>query len=65
MAINIQFSDEELPELQQLLNRALNTWNPSEVPEWAWKLDAIVMARINDRNRIAGAELSTEQVMKP
>lgn len=48
MALHAQWDDEELPKLQELLNRALNTWDPKDVPKWAWELDARVLARIND-----------------
>ena len=36
----VEFPDEQLPELKQLLNRALNTWD--RAPKWAWELDAKV-----------------------
>ena len=32
----VEFTDEQLPELKQLLNRALNTWD--KAPKWAWDL---------------------------
>jgi hypothetical protein len=48
MTLHVQFDDEELPKLQELLNRAINCWDPKEVPQWAWDLDARVVARIND-----------------
>ena len=43
--ITVQFEDEELPELQQLLNRAMNTWD--KAPKWAWELDARVQQRLD------------------
>lgn len=48
MALHVEWTDEELPKVQELLNRALNTWNPKEVPKWAYDLDARVQAKIND-----------------
>lgn len=48
MSLHVEFQDDELPKLQELLLRALNTWDPKEVPEWAWQLDARVVGRIND-----------------
>lgn len=48
MALHAQWDDEELPKLKELLNRALNTWEPKDVPKWAWELDAKVQAKIND-----------------
>lgn len=48
MALHVEWQDEELPKLQELLNRALNTWDPKDVPPWAWQLDARVQARITD-----------------
>lgn len=48
MALHAQWDDEELPKLLELLGRALNTWDPKDVPKWAWELDARVQARIND-----------------
>jgi hypothetical protein len=48
MALHVEWTDEELPQLQQLLTRALNTWNPKDAPKWAWELNARVQARITD-----------------
>ena len=46
--LNMQFTAEELPALQELLSRALNCWDPRDVPKWAYELDAKVVAKIND-----------------
>jgi len=46
--LHVQFDDEELPKLQELLNRAMNCWDPKDIPGWAWQLDARVVARMND-----------------
>lgn len=46
--LTVTFADEELPKLQELLNRAMNTWEPKDVPVWAWVLDARVVAKLND-----------------
>lgn len=48
MALTVQFEDHELAELQLLINRALNCWEPKDVPKWAWQLDARVTAKLND-----------------
>lgn len=48
MSLNAQWSDEELPELIALLNRAMNCWDPKLVPKWAWQLEAAAVARMND-----------------
>ena len=39
-----EFTNEQLPDLQILLRRALNTWD--KAPAWALELDAKVTARI-------------------
>jgi hypothetical protein len=49
MTLHVEFSDDELPKLKELLNRALNCWDPKDAPKWAYKLDALVVARINDK----------------
>ena len=36
MALHVQFEDSELPALKVLLLRALNTWDPKDVPKWAY-----------------------------
>lgn len=46
MALHVQWSDEELPALKELLLRALNTWDPKLVPPWALQLDSKVEARL-------------------
>lgn len=46
--LSVTFTDEEPPGLQKVLLRALNTWEPKDVPAWAWILDARVTARLND-----------------
>ena len=46
--LKVIFADEDLPKLQELLNRAMNTWEPRNIPAWAWQLDARVVARLND-----------------
>ena len=46
--LKVIFTDEDLPKLQELLNRAMNTWEPQNIPSWAWQLDARVVARLND-----------------
>lgn len=51
MSLHAEWTDEELPELQAFINRALNTADPAHTPKWAWKLDAAVTAKINDINR--------------
>jgi len=48
MALHVEWTDEELPQVQELLNRAMNCWDPKYIPKWAWDLDAKVVARIND-----------------
>lgn len=48
MALHAEWTDDELPELIQVLNRALNTWDPKDAPKWAWKLEAAAVARLND-----------------
>lgn len=48
MSLHAEWKDEELPELKELLNRAMNCWEPKLVPKWAWELDAKVVARMND-----------------
>jgi hypothetical protein len=48
MALHVKFEEQELPELKQLLQRALNCWNPAEAPKWAYELDALVEAKINE-----------------
>jgi hypothetical protein len=54
-----EFTNEQLPELQKLLNRALNTWDSA--PKWAWDLDAKVKARIASLN---GPQLTVEEALK-
>lgn len=49
MALHVKFEDHEIPELKQLLNRALNCWDPKDAPKWAFDLDAIVEAKLNHR----------------
>lgn len=44
--LHAQWTDEELPELAQLLLRALNTWEPNKAPKWAYELDAAVQKRL-------------------
>ena len=51
MSLHFEFSDEELPALQELINRALNTWEPKDAPKFAWQMDAAIVARINDLKR--------------
>lgn len=51
MSLHAEWTDEELPELQAFINRALNTADPATTPKWAWKLDAAVTAKINDLKR--------------
>lgn len=53
MALQIKFEDHELPELKQLLNRALNCWDPKDAPKWAFDLDAIVDAKLNNLKEIS------------
>lgn len=48
MPLHVEWTDEELPQVRELLNRAMNCWNPKEIPKWAWELDARVVARMND-----------------
>ena len=48
MPLHVEWSDEELPQVRELLNRAMNCWNPKDIPKWAWELDARVVARMND-----------------
>lgn len=48
MTLHIKFEESELPELKQLLNRALNCWDPKDAPKWALDLDAIVEAKLNE-----------------
>lgn len=48
MALHVQFEDSELPTLKVLLLRALNTWDPRDVPKWAYELDARVEAKLTD-----------------
>ena len=48
MALHIKFTEHELPELKQVLNRALNCWDPKDAPKWAFELDALVEAKINE-----------------
>lgn len=44
----ISFDAADLPGLQQVLLRAMNTWEPKDIPKWAWTLDAAVVAKLND-----------------
>lgn len=46
MALRVEWSDEELPSVLALLNRALNTWEPAGQPEWAMSLADRVERRI-------------------
>lgn len=48
MSLNVTFSDDELPEVQTVINRACNTWEAVHVPQWVWQLEAAVVARLND-----------------
>lgn len=32
--ITIQFTNEELPDLRRLLDRAMGTWEPKDQPPW-------------------------------
>ena len=48
MALHVKFEEYELPELKQLLQRALNCWDPKDAPKWAFDLDAMVETRINE-----------------
>lgn len=48
MALHVKFEEHELPELKQLLQRALNCWDPKDAPKWAFGLDAIVEAKIKE-----------------
>lgn len=36
------FSGSSVQELRQVLNRAMNTWEPQDWPEWLHRLDAAV-----------------------
>ena len=47
MTVHIQFEDDELPSLQLVLNRAMNTWDPLEVPKWCWELDKLVAKKLS------------------
>ena len=56
MPLHVEFADDELPDLQRLLLRAMNTMDPKDTPKWAYELDARVVARINDLKRKAADE---------
>lgn len=59
MPLNVQFEDDELPDLLKLLNRALNCMDPKAAPPWAYPLEARVVAKIND---LKGTPLVLNQV---
>lgn len=46
MPLKIEFTDEDLPQLKVLLNRALNCWDPKYAPVWAFELDKMVADRL-------------------
>lgn len=48
MPLNVQFEDDELPDLLAFINRALNCMDPKAAPPWAFQLEAQVVAKIND-----------------
>lgn len=48
MPLNARWDDEELPKLKELLNRALNTWDPKDAPKWAYELDAKVEKKLQE-----------------
>ena len=45
MSLHLEFSDEELPDLQRLVARALNCWSPKDRPAWAVELADRIDAR--------------------
>lgn len=49
--LHVEFDDDELPGLKRTLDRALNTWEPKEVPQFIWQLEAKIVARLNDIKR--------------
>lgn len=57
MPLHVEWSDEELPQVQELLNRAMNCWEPKLIPKWTWELEARVVARINDLKAAANPEV--------
>lgn len=34
MTFNVTFTKEELPDLRKVLDRAMNTWEPQNQPDW-------------------------------
>ena len=46
MPLTMSFNDSELPDLDRLLNRALNCWEPKDQPPWALGLADRVKARL-------------------
>ena len=46
MTLHASFNDSELPDLDRLLTRALNCWEPKDQPPWAMGLADRVKARL-------------------
>ena len=65
--IHVKWTDEELPEVQTMLLRALNTW--ADAPGWAIQLSDMIEARIKELAEPANEAAKTggrvEQTLKP
>lgn len=55
MPLQVRFEDKELPALKELLNRALNTWEPRKAPQWAFELERAVERKLNPPAEDVGA----------
>lgn len=40
--LHIAFTDNELPQLRHVLDRAMNTWEPKDQPQWLKELSTKV-----------------------
>ena len=45
MTLQVQFTDDEVPELVTLLDKALNTADPATTPKWWWDFERAVQAK--------------------
>ena len=45
--VSCYFSGDSVQELRTVLNRAMNTWEPQDWPEWLHRLDAAVDSELS------------------
>ena len=58
MPVSREFSDEELPSVREVLNRAMNTWEPHNWPIWLSDFSDAVDLRLSriEKEREKSAE---------